>query len=119
VFAGKPESKIHELISAKIILENPELREHLSDRERQNIVGLWMAVFGDSYLHEIVSGPIDADKQDYLLKTAISQGSSMGFMTKNDSRTPYGSTKTTMIWFSQSQSTAFMRWSNSFLRSIT
>lgn len=40
VFAGKPESKIHELLTSKIISENVELREHLSERDRQHIIGL-------------------------------------------------------------------------------
>jgi len=78
VFAGKAESKIHELISAKIILENTELREFLSDRDRQNIVGLLDGSFGHSYLHEIVSGPIDADKQDYLLRDSYFTGVKYG-----------------------------------------
>jgi HD superfamily phosphohydrolase len=78
VFAGKSESKIHELISAKIILENTELKEFLSDRDRQNIVGLLNGSFGHSYLHEIVSGPIDADKQDYLLRDSYFTGVKYG-----------------------------------------
>ena len=78
VFAGKEESRIHELISAKIILENAELREHLSDRERQNIVGLLDGSFGHGYLHEMVSGPIDADKQDYLLRDSYFTGVKYG-----------------------------------------
>ncbi len=78
VFFGKAESKIHELISAKIILENTELREFLSDRDRQNIVGLLDGSFGHGYLHEIVSGPIDADKQDYLLRDSYFTGVKYG-----------------------------------------
>jgi HD superfamily phosphohydrolase len=74
IFAGRQESKIHELITAKIILDNAELKEHLSDRERQNVVGLLDGSFGHSYLHEIVSGPIDADKQDYLLRDSYFAG---------------------------------------------
>ncbi len=78
VLVGRQESKIHEFISAKIILENAELREHLSDRERQNIVGLLDGSFGHSYLHEIVSGPVDADKQDYLLRDSYFTGVKYG-----------------------------------------
>lgn len=78
VFAGRQESKIHELISAKIILENEELRRFLSDKERENIVGLLNGTFGDTYLHEIVSGPIDADKQDYLLRDSHFTGVKYG-----------------------------------------
>ncbi len=78
VFEGKQESKIHELISAKIILENEELKRFLSDTERENIVGLLAGTFGDTYLHEIVSGPIDADKQDYLLRDSHFTGVKYG-----------------------------------------
>jgi uncharacterized protein len=42
IFVGKNESKIHELITAKIISDNDELKEHLGERERQNIIGLSM-----------------------------------------------------------------------------
>ena len=78
VFGGRPEAKIHELISAKIILENEELKHFLSDKERGNIVGLLEGTFGDTYLHEIVSGPIDADKQDYLLRDSHFTGVKYG-----------------------------------------
>ena len=78
VFADRKESKIHELISAKIILENEELKHYLSDTEREKIAGLLSGTFGDTYLHEIVSGPIDADKQDYLLRDSHFTGVKYG-----------------------------------------
>jgi HD superfamily phosphohydrolase len=78
VFAGREEAKIHELISAKIILENEELGQYLSDKEREKIAGLLAGTFGDTYLHEIVSGPIDADKQDYLLRDSHFTGVKYG-----------------------------------------
>jgi HD superfamily phosphohydrolase len=78
VFEGKQESKIHELISAKIILENEELAHFLSTKDREHIVGLLAGTFGDTYLHEIVSGPIDADKQDYLLRDSHFTGVKYG-----------------------------------------
>jgi len=76
--SGKEESKIHEMISAKIILENEELKRYLGDKERENIVGLLEGTFGDTYLHEMVSGPIDADKQDYLLRDSHFTGVKYG-----------------------------------------
>jgi uncharacterized protein len=78
VFAGREEAKIHELISTKIILEDGELTRYLSDKEREKIVGLLGGTFGDTYLHEIVSGPIDADKQDYLLRDSHFTGVKYG-----------------------------------------
>ena len=74
----REESKIHEMISAKIIMENEELRRHLGDTEREKIVGLLAGTFGDTYLHEIVSGPIDSDKQDYLLRDSHFTGVKYG-----------------------------------------
>lgn len=74
----KEESKVHELISAKIIRSNHELAEHLSERDRERIVGLLDGTFGYKCLHEIVSGPIDADKQDYLLRDSHFTGVKYG-----------------------------------------
>jgi HD superfamily phosphohydrolase len=78
ILSGNEESKIHEMISAKIILEDEELKHHLSDKEREKIVGLLAGTFGDTYLHEMVSGPIDADKQDYLLRDSHFTGVKYG-----------------------------------------
>lgn len=78
VLSVEEESKIHEMISARIILEDEELGCHLGDSEREKIVGLLDGTFGDTYLHEIVSGPIDADKQDYLLRDSHFTGVKYG-----------------------------------------
>jgi HD superfamily phosphohydrolase len=78
VLSVEEESKIHEMISARIILEDEELGRHLGDTEREKIVGLLAGTFGDTYLHEIVSGPIDADKQDYLLRDSHFTGVKYG-----------------------------------------
>jgi HD superfamily phosphohydrolase len=78
VLSAEEESKIHETLSARIILEDDELGHHLGDTERKKIVGLLAGTFGDTYLHEIVSGPIDADKQDYLLRDSHFSGVKYG-----------------------------------------
>ena len=72
------ESKIHELISWQIIASNDELSELISDRQREQIVGLLKGSWNHSYLQEIVSGPIDADKQDYLLRDSLFSGVKYG-----------------------------------------
>jgi len=64
--AGKKD-KIHELITQKIITTHEDLRS-LSDPERQQIAALLKSGVGDRLHREIVSGPLDADKQDYLLR---------------------------------------------------
>ena len=58
----------HELVTWEIIRCNTELKKLLSDRDREAIIGLLSGTRGDRLLKDIVSGPLDADKQDYLLR---------------------------------------------------
>lgn len=60
--------KIHEQITADIIKNDPELNQHISGEERDIIIKILGPGYGDPLLRSIVSGPIDADKQDYLLR---------------------------------------------------
>jgi HD superfamily phosphohydrolase len=78
VLAHVEGSKIHELISHQIIMSNPELSAILGEKERKQIVGILKGETGYSYLREIVSGPIDADKQDYLLRDSYFSGVKYG-----------------------------------------
>lgn len=75
---AKEDAKIHELISSQIIRTNPELARFISENEREQIVGLLSGTYGHSYLQEIVSGPVDADKQDYLLRDSLFSGVKYG-----------------------------------------
>ncbi len=77
-FGLKPKQQIHEVITAKLILENKELSYLLSQREREQIVGLLEGTYGSSVLQNIVSGPIDVDKQDYLLRDSYFCGVKYG-----------------------------------------
>jgi HD superfamily phosphohydrolase len=72
------ESKVHELISWQIISTNKELARLISDQHREQIVGLLKGTWGHSYLQEVVSGPVDADKQDYLLRDSLFSGVKYG-----------------------------------------
>jgi len=72
------ESKVHELISWQIISTDKELARLISDKHREQIVGLLKGSWGHSYLQEIVSGPVDADKQDYLLRDSLFSGVKYG-----------------------------------------
>jgi uncharacterized protein len=72
------ESKVHELISWQIISTDKELARLISDKHREQIVGLLKGTWGPSYLQEIVSGPVDADKQDYLLRDSLFSGVKYG-----------------------------------------
>jgi len=66
--ALKPKQQVHELISAQIIREDEKLSGLILENDRQRIVRILEGDYGYSLLKDIVSGPIDADKQDYLLR---------------------------------------------------
>jgi HD superfamily phosphohydrolase len=60
--------KIHEVITREIIISDPALRKLISDRDREDIIKLLDKGWGQPLFKDIVSGPLDADKQDYLLR---------------------------------------------------
>jgi HD superfamily phosphohydrolase len=64
----KNQDEVHELISWEVILHNKELARLLSEEDREHIVGLLRGDYGFSLYKDIVSGPVDVDKQDYLLR---------------------------------------------------
>ncbi|HEY5705276.1 MAG TPA: HD domain-containing protein [Terrimicrobiaceae bacterium] len=65
--AGKKE-KIHEMITQKIILQHPQLSPALSQRDREEVMQLLKSGMNERIHRDIISGPLDADKQDYLLR---------------------------------------------------
>lgn len=74
----KSQDEIHELISWAVIKNNRELARFLGEEEREHIVGLLSGTFGFSLYKDIVSGPIDVDKQDYLLRDSYFCGVKYG-----------------------------------------
>lgn len=60
--------KIHELVTAAIIQTDSELANLLDVGEADAVVQLLQDGNGRRLLKQIVSGPLDADKQDYLLR---------------------------------------------------
>ena len=72
------DSKIHEVISWQIIRAHPEIAKLISEKDRDHIIGLLSGKWGYSYLQEIVSGPVDCDKQDYLLRDSLYSGVKYG-----------------------------------------
>lgn len=68
---AKKKEKIHELVTKRIIEE--DLGEtHLDPADREQVVALLNdEEFTDRILKQIVSGPLDADKQDYLLRDSL------------------------------------------------
>lgn len=70
--------KIHESITADIIKQNQELNRHIRQSDRDKIIKVLNSGYGDPMLHSIVSGPLDADKQDYLLRDSYFCGVKYG-----------------------------------------
>jgi len=62
------QEKIHEVITAEIILNDKQIAERLDSKQREAVVELLSRGHGRQILRQIVSGPLDADKQDYLLR---------------------------------------------------
>ncbi|MCF6284453.1 MAG: HD domain-containing protein [Candidatus Hydrogenedentes bacterium] len=60
--------KIHELVTARIIQEDSEISSILGQHKCADIVSLLSEGHGEPALRAVVSGPLDADKQDYLLR---------------------------------------------------
>jgi uncharacterized protein len=60
--------KIHELVTSQIICSDPVIGSILNEDEQETIVQLLEKGHGRPALRQVVSGPLDADKQDYLLR---------------------------------------------------
>lgn len=62
------QEEIHEHLTCRIIQTNPELCRLISQEDRRHLVDLLLGRTGERVVKDIVSGPLDADKQDYLLR---------------------------------------------------
>ena len=60
--------KIHEIITGHIIQNNKEITFFLGTNKCRDIAELLSEGYGQPALKSIISGPLDADKQDYLLR---------------------------------------------------
>lgn len=76
--AEQQKCKIHELISARIIETDEEFTKILGERRCEDISRLLGKGFGQPVLKSIVSGPLDSDKQDYLLRDSLFCGVKYG-----------------------------------------
>jgi HD superfamily phosphohydrolase len=72
------EHKIHEAVTAEIIRTDPELTALLPEATREDVIRLLGDGHGRPVLKQIVSGPLDADKQDYLLRDSYFCGVQYG-----------------------------------------
>lgn len=75
---GSKTEKIHERITNRIIETNKNLSNVLSEREREKICNLLATGYDDPIHKSIISGPLDADKQDYLLRDSYYCGVTYG-----------------------------------------
>lgn len=66
--SGQEKDKIHELISAQIITTDQNILRILGTEMSENVARLLGPGYGQPAKRSIVSGPLDADKQDYLLR---------------------------------------------------
>jgi HD superfamily phosphohydrolase len=70
--------KIHELITTLMIREDSQLARCLAPAERDKIINALGVGHGEPVLRSVLSGPLDADKQDYLLRDSYFCGVQYG-----------------------------------------
>lgn len=75
--AGRKD-KVHELITRQIILESSDLNQGLTSKDRKDVASLLSDGLDSRLYRDIVSGPLDADKQDYLLRDSYFCGVNYG-----------------------------------------
>lgn len=77
--SGGNVEKIHEEITFKLIENNSELRKIINEADRKEIIRILSDnTHQGNLLKQIISGPIDADKQDYLLRDSYYCGVKYG-----------------------------------------
>lgn len=75
---GKGSRHGHETLTRELIRSDPELAGILGDDKRQRIIGLLEGTWGGQIRQGILSGPLDADKLDYLLRDSYYCGVKYG-----------------------------------------
>lgn len=65
---GQKKEKIHEVITGHLIRHHPDVLRILGKDDCERVAQLLSVGHGEPALRAIVSGPLDADKQDYLLR---------------------------------------------------
>ncbi len=70
--------KIHEVITEKILMCNEEINKEVAQKDIEKIVDILNGEDGLELSTGIVSGPIDVDKQDYLLRDSLFCGVKYG-----------------------------------------
>lgn len=76
-------NQIHEVISSRIIQSDAELIRIMGEDQCNDITRLLAGKYGFRILKDIVSGPLDVDKQDYLLRDSYFCGVKYGVYDLN------------------------------------
>jgi HD superfamily phosphohydrolase len=72
------QSKIHELLTHDVLRYDKQLNDLIGKSTINKIISLLSHGYGEKVMKEIVSGPLDADKQDYLLRDSYFCGVKYG-----------------------------------------
>jgi HD superfamily phosphohydrolase len=75
---GDDPAKIHELVTQDLLRNDTELSHVIGNKMLENIEELLSHGYGEPVLRSVVSGPLDADKQDYLLRDSYYCGVKYG-----------------------------------------
>ncbi len=75
---GENPAKIHELVTQDLLRTDQELRRLIGEKMLENVEALLSHGYGEPVLRSVVSGPLDADKQDYLLRDSYYCGVKYG-----------------------------------------
>lgn len=77
-FNPKKTEKIHELVTQDLLRTNQQLINVLGKRTLSQVEALLAQGYDEPLFRSIVSGPLDADKQDYLLRDSYFCGVKYG-----------------------------------------
>jgi len=75
---GRGKKDVHESITMGIIENCDEIRKILGEPKQERILGYLGGTSGEGIERGIISGPLDADKQDYLLRDSYFCGVKYG-----------------------------------------
>jgi uncharacterized protein len=72
------QSKIHELLTHDLLRTDKQLNDLIGKHTINKIISLLSHGYGEKVMKDVVSGPLDADKQDYLLRDSYFCGVKYG-----------------------------------------
>ena len=71
-------NQLHEIITSDLIQNLPEIKEAMGAKKREELINLLTNWAGESLQKSVISGPLDVDKQDYLLRDSYFCGVKYG-----------------------------------------